>query len=828
MLSSIVLLVLAPSFLLQSSVAPAPPQQAGPAARPTNRPPVIQCSITESEVCFGTIQFTVTATDPEGDPVTLRSLKRQRGLTFPDIQAHPSPATAHVTWNFEEQGPVVAAFVAHDSQQPQIITRFNLRLYVADCAETSMVEVTGDGQPDLIGWGEHQNVGPFQGAGEIYIWPGGSTSMGTPAITLNSPGLGTDDELEVESRSIDFTGDGLPDIVGVARKSDVSGFPDGGAVFVWQGGLGLSSSSTPVATLVRPGADLWFNDSPSTYFQDVTGDGTADIIVHDEFAQPGPANGEGVYYIFKGGPTMTGTIAPIAMLANPSPNLGARMTGLEFQDMTGDGLPDLVTTNVSSTFIFESGPNLVGTPAPRATLSPPQINFSGSQRYIVDVTGDGYPEVFLGRSKLTHGGVLNSGAVYFWAGGPALVGTLSPTATLFDPHAQPEDRMSPYALDFQDVTGDGVLDVVTASSRATIEGVSYSGAIYVWDGTTAFSGETACDFKLTFPSPEVGQSLKTNPQFGDVTGDGVLDIVSFSTTTDGNGMLGVWEGGPSLLQGQACLPLSTVGLDAGGNPSLLLVVEDWDDDGVGDILTRNGGFGNNVVKSTIHYGRRNLQADAAPDAALVVPGATSSDGYFAQTYRVDVTGDSKPELIEVWRSDSNAGVNSQGATYMWVGGRPLGTTAPSITLRDPAGQPLDYMGGAQNLKPGSIFRDMDGDGLLDVLLASTRADGPGVVDAGNALLWTQLNIASGTPAPKAVLQDPNALPGDFLGFNLRICDWDGDGLLDIIAGSYAVDAFGVSDAGAMHYFRGSSLTGSVGPDTTLAIPWASAGAWMSL
>jgi hypothetical protein len=121
-------------------------------------------------------------------------------------------------------------------------------------------DVTGDGILDVVGAAEFADVGGIADTGAIYVWKGGATLVGTPSptATLTVPGAIALDQLGLAGgqgvQLGDVTGDGILDVVGVAKLADVGGVADTGAIYAWKGGATFSGALLPSATFVVPGA----------------------------------------------------------------------------------------------------------------------------------------------------------------------------------------------------------------------------------------------------------------------------------------------------------------------------------------------------------------------------------------------------------------------------------------------------------------------------------------------------------------------------------------------------------------------------------------------
>jgi hypothetical protein len=279
-------------------------------------------------------------------------------------------------------------------------------------------------------------------------------------------------------------------------------------------------------------------------------------------------------YVWKGGATLTGAVGPFATLKSGGPGLSnaGNGQGIQLADLTGDGIVDLVVgafqdgaAAMGAIYVWKGGPTLVGAAVLQAKLSVPgaiggdELGLITGQGILLgDVTGDGMIDVVAGAEFADVGGVFNSGAVYVWNGGATLVGAKAPDATLFVPGAVTSDRLCANAgqgLLLGDVTGDGILDVIVGSSFVDLSSVVDVGAIYVWNGGAGLSGSKGPDAALTVPaavaSDQLGSAAGQAILLGDVTGDGILDVVGAANPADVGGVSNtgafyLWKGGAPL------------------------------------------------------------------------------------------------------------------------------------------------------------------------------------------------------------------------------------------------------------------------------------------
>jgi hypothetical protein len=205
------------------------------------------------------------------------------------------------------------------------------------------------------------------------------------------------------------------------------------------------------------------------------------------------------------------------------------------------------TSSASSTTgrcTWTGGATLTGAPAPRALLYVPAAlpgtvnlgRMGASPGFVLgDVTGDGVTDI-LAVSALH----ATARGVHVWAGGATLNGQLFSTTRLVpvDPNSVGGAGLgaSGTALHLADVTGDGTLDVVLGFSDAQVANVASVGTVSVWAGGSGL---------LTAPPPLAtlrNPTFTLNDRFGtasgdgivlgDVTGDGVTDVLGLGRAID--------------------------------------------------------------------------------------------------------------------------------------------------------------------------------------------------------------------------------------------------------------------------------------------------------
>jgi len=671
-------------------------------------------------------------------------------------------------------------------------------------------DVTGDGVLDILAIAPLADIGGVSDAGAIFVWKGGATLTGTPApdATLMVPGAVAGDGLGQLDNSqpfqlVDLDHDGLLDVISGSSHADIGAAVDAGAIYVWISGPGMSGSVAPTASLTVPGAQtgdlLGSSSGEGVQFADVTGDGMTDVIAGSPTADVAGVINAGAVYVWSGA-SLNG--APLATLSIPGALANdslSQATGraIQIADVTGDGKLDIVVAanvadvggivDAGAIYAWAGGATLTGTPAPLATLvataahnNDRLADINGDGFHLADVTGDGVLDVIAGSDTTDVGAVTDAGAILVWKGGPTLTGVQTELATLTVAGAVATDRLgntTGEGIQIADVTGDGILDVVSTSFLADVGGVVDAGAVYVWKGGATLTGAVSAFATLTVPGAVAGDRLgqglgQQGIQLADVTGDGVLDVIGAAANADVAGVVDVgavyvWKGGSTLT----------------GTPPLF--------------------------------------------SRLEVPGAIAGDRLGAAGVQGilfgDVTHDGQIDVVVGTVFADVAGIVDAGAIYVWNGGGALGgTPAPLATLTVPGASTTDKLGIGT---PGLQLVDVTGDGQLDLVAGSSLVDLGGLVDVGAVYAWAGGASLTGSVSPGATLTVTGAVGGDGLGNasgqGLHFADITGDGVLDIVTGSQAADVGIIMDAGAIDLWSGGAgLTGSLAPLSRMSVAGA--------
>ena len=277
---------------------------------------------------------------------------------------------------------------------------------------------------------------------------------------------------------------------------------------------------------------------------------------------------------------------------------------------------------------------------------------------------------------------------------------------------------------------------------------------------------------------------------GDVNADGYDDLVVATMYADG------YNGGAYVLYG----PLSgkesfdDAGYRISGSRATYAAgrsigVGDIDGDGYEDVAV---GAPDGTDKEWITFGPITGDVDLL-DAEVLYEGTVGSEvGHGSDL--ADINGDGVADAIIGAYEDATGGY-AAGSIFIDYGPITAGTY-DLLTDMD-----AQLIGEAVSAYAGRYIRagqDVDGDGIGDILAAAPYASGSGpysgaaYVVYGGVLGDLDLGSADGTFLGEG--------PGDYAGEELTLGDVDGDGLADVIVGSY--NSAGGSYAGAAYVVYG--------------------------
>lgn len=485
----------------------------------------------------------------------------------------------------------------------------------------------------------------------------------------------------------------------------------------------------------RSGQQVW----QSVAAGDVNGDGVKDILVGVPYGQ-GPDNrrqlsGEVLIFFGRvGADTMT-TVRDAARPSPPQgtgadvivygPNRSSFGHSIACADFNGDRVDDL----------------LVGA----FTATKPAIG--GSQQAVL--AGAAY--VILGSSMLTSRTRIDLDQS----------NAARANVRIYGAHVT---SLTGYAVAAGDLNGDGLADAIVGAPGANKAGMAQAfGAAYILLGRASLggvvdlaiapgqaSGPSAVVFGAEATGRTVGDQLGAALAAGDVSGDGVDDLIVSAPLADGPqnqrrdaGEVYVIAGGAGLSAG-AVFDLATsssavliLGAGAEDQIGLSLASGDLNGDGISDLIIgapmKDGAAGDDVGAVYVVFGSRALLAGVTRDLQssmggydlfITGPGRRSTFGQAVAAG--DVNGDRIADLIVSADGAANEKNVTSGIVSV-VFGRMSGATASNSTsLVQPTGPDVTILGVDEGDRLGFALAagDVNGDRIADVLMAAPGGDGP--------------------------------------------------------------------------------------------------------
>jgi len=420
------------------------------------------------------------------------------------------------------------------------------------------------------------------------------------------------------SRS-DFNGDGLADLLVAAPLYDPSASTtDAGFIGVFFGAAGGFAGGVAEATLLDADSvilgDTYNQSVWPMSIGDLDGDGTDDLIV----SETGAWGADDIVFLFSGLDEYTtlGMSEAVDSFRTSSRLLWDR--GHFGGDWDGDNIPDIVSPEVvfgEHVYVID-GERLGSLGGEYAsTIADLSVWIDGAYYYgspvslEEDLGGSGFDDLAVACTACDEGGGTMSGAVYVFRSGGAWPGDLDQDDAITVLYAATAgDRLGWDLTSPGDIDGDGAADLLVQARDAN----DGDGVLYVIPGPIPTG-----TYEVSSVALAIETEVTSNCAFGyaptaaDLEGDGLLDLLTVRTTSDGTAFffggdaLALSEGTSIVAEDEAA---ATFDIDTMPDNYGAAIGPDADGDGTAEIVLygygeMGSGYSTSESEACVFYGR---------------------------------------------------------------------------------------------------------------------------------------------------------------------------------------------------------------------------------
>ena len=389
---------------------------------------------------------------------------------------------------------------------------------------------------------------------------------------------------------------------------------------------------------------------------------------------------------------------------------------------------------------FDSG---VPNPAILSVLGGTAQENAGIEVWMDDVTGDGLGDLIVGRSNYSVQNRMGAGALSIVVGTPALR-ELAARGEALDLAAPPSgvsvvtlqgadarDRLG-FWMRTGDATGDGISDVLVSADQANLPGANNAGSAFLLRGGAHLNASATIDLATFGTSPFAAHLARFEPPTG--AGDYHFGATLALLDLDQNGRAEVLISAAlsrigGLLAAAGAPPES--GIAAGGNAGGSLFIF-WDN----NLPPTGQGWPPGLT----------LRFETAPGDVSRIDGGTIPDLLTSDRFGeeliggVDYDGDGRTDLfVGDIRGDTPTRIDA-GLGHVFFDSAVLRRRSFGLDAIPPDVRVTHLLGpSAEAISSDTTLQgDIDGDGRVDLVVASPLADPEGRRDAGTIhVLWGQ-------------------------------------------------------------------------------------------
>lgn len=366
-----------------------------------------------------------------------------------------------------------------------------------------------------------------------------------------------------------------------------------------------------------------------------------------------------------------------------------------------------------------------------------------------------------------------------------------------------------------DVNNDGTADIIVGAPFEDLNGRTDSGSAYVIFGkatttTVDVSTMTTEGFRIDGAAAE-DRWASTVSSANFVNNDALADVVLAGPGAGAGGAAFVVFGKSSTTTVDLNAPGASGFRIDGASGDLISDVDgvsDVNDDGEADValgaLTASHNSRSGSGSTYVVFGKTtttSVDLAALGAGGFRIDGAAASDQLGRVSSVGDFNDDGLPDILTAAALADNNGRNQSGSAYVVFGK----TTTTNIDLASmgTAGIRIDGAAEGDTLHQVGRARDVNGDGLSDVIVGATDAGNNDRPESGSAYVifgtTATDNIDLATLAPEVGFRLDGAQEEGSAGRAVSGAgDINDDGLSDLMVGETLIDSNGVDRAGALY------------------------------